>query len=111
MKNSELHELRYFFSAYFHEDWIVEFPDDRSAIFEYCTSASGQKIDQCKNDIDNLLEKYSSDQQLRVSVSALGCYVDLTGLGLGMREWLLRVRSLLCIHSCARSRRTEEGKP
>jgi hypothetical protein len=93
--------LKYFFSAYFHSDWVDiydwhgENPSFQTVVFDFKNESKGT-IDKTTQELKQFLKQELSEVELRdIVVHKLGANVYPPGRGLTYRQWLEAVLEIL----------------
>ena len=97
MTNEDFSELKDFFSAYFHQDWVLEAEDPDQVVSSYLADGwSAKELNELASQMLRFAESSSDDAALeQVLFSVLGCYytpsVDKVSAGV----WLEHIASEL----------------
>lgn len=96
MNDEVFPSLKQVLGCYFHQDWIYEFPDVMSVLAAIRDSISQERCSKACSEIRSILSSDRSDAEVTGLLHGpLGCYVELTSIGLSAKEWLALVaRSL-----------------
>jgi hypothetical protein len=83
-----------FFGAYFHQDWMLDEPDDDAVVARYVRdTASSDNVRELANAIDELVAAIPDDRALeRVVVGKLGCSYVTDNRRAWMRDVARRLR-------------------
>nr|WP_275407841.1 contact-dependent growth inhibition system immunity protein [Streptomyces coelicoflavus] len=77
--------------AYFHQDFSYLYASREEALDEYIGEADSEGRVRAAQEIGELVETVSSDQELRTATSAVGLDL-LPPRGMSLREWLESIR-------------------
>jgi hypothetical protein len=82
--------------GYFHQDWCLDDPNAEAALRRYMNDTVPGQVQDTVNEIDALLTKNLSDDQLKQMLLVdLGCYYDPTADNITHAEWLRWVQNRL----------------
>lgn len=88
--------LRRLLSAYFHEDWLEEYPDPNEGLARMVSNEPAAIVAAAREELDRLLDEGHREEYLHHYLfHGLGCYFDPAGAGVGTREWLVTVSNAL----------------
>jgi CdiI immunity protein len=86
-------------ASYFHQDWVVEFDNEEEGLQAIIDSEPKEKLIAGPKEIDALLSKGLSDQELNQFLSnELECHFNPASLGLSTEFWLKQVRAKFTVH-------------
>jgi hypothetical protein len=105
MKNDDSEVLRQFFGAYFHQDWSLDAPDADGIVQLFISHH------RCKEELSRLallIDAYASSEGDEAKLERalrtdLWCEYQPSVEGIGAREWLAHVSSLLRNAAASRS--------
>jgi len=87
-------KLRYFFAAYFHQDW-VDSDSFEDVVYDFLAEPAAT-IRQATRELEEFVGLDLSEKELEEIVyEDLGCFVHAPGLGLTCRQWLEGVLRIL----------------
>ncbi|MFD0249391.1 contact-dependent growth inhibition system immunity protein [Streptomyces sp. NPDC127113] len=89
--NERFPSLGQLLGAYFHRDFSYIYESREEALDEYVGEADPQDREQAAQEIGELLEMVSSEQELRTATTALGLDL-LPPQGMSLRKWLESIR-------------------
>jgi hypothetical protein len=95
MSKLDIEFLRDFFSAYFHEDWMMESENPIEIVEIYCSTVSFEHRIKLANGIKNYADSFDESGNEIKLFEELGCYYDPKTDGLSKKEWLLSVANIL----------------
>lgn len=87
-------ELESFFSAYFHQDWMMEH-DTTDGVVDYYRQNEAASLPATREQLARLLETAQDEEQLKQQAQALGCEYAPDADGLTWRQWLQQVQAQL----------------
>lgn len=82
------------FSAYFHQDWMLEGPDARAVLEKFIAEVEPDEIREAKEQAEALLTALN-ERQLARTVRRMGLYYLPQADGLTYRDWLVSVAETL----------------
>jgi HD superfamily phosphohydrolase YqeK len=95
-------KLKYFFSAYFHQDWKVvydwqgEKPSFQAVVHDFKNSNPKETVVKVIQELEQLLKQDLTEDDLSEILSnQLGSEIYVSGLGLTYREWLKVILTVL----------------
>lgn len=92
MRESELPALERVLSAYFHQDWNIDFADDHAVLDEIVAVFQPEQLLAAAGDIRELLAfEFNDDKLSGVLWQSVGCYFSASLVGLTTRQWLNEV--------------------
>ena len=93
----DLNELRQFFGAYFHQDWIVVASDPDEVIHLFKNDGfSHNDLINLANNVEIYATSKANDAAAEEGIfSELGCYYIPSVDGVGAKTWLFHVAKLL----------------
>ena len=83
------------FSAYFHQDWMIEGANARAVLERYIAEAETDDIRQSQQQAEALLAAGLDERRLARTVNSMGLYYLPKADGLTYREWLACVADVL----------------
>jgi hypothetical protein len=95
MTHDEGSSLEYLFSAYFHQDCLV---DDRSGddvVRRFLRKEHPQVVEEARCALRELLSSSLDEEELLATLDRLGSFYDPRPGGLSVRAWLEHVEQLL----------------
>jgi hypothetical protein len=84
--------LRHMLSAYFHQDWPLEYATWQAAVDDFL-ARSPDRASAVPREIDFVLTGRPEDDQLAVALTDLGSFVHAPSLGYTHGEWLVAVKT------------------
>lgn len=88
--------LKQFFSAYFHQDFLLDAVNPDDVIEEYKKENTIEHRTLLRKAILDYVEKITSDDELNKKLlSELGCYYRTEADGMSARSWLQKVAEQL----------------
>lgn len=94
----ETENLRHLMSAYFHQDWPLEYPNWQAAVDDF-VDRSPARAAFVPEEIGKALDHNGSEESLVATLTRLGAFIHAPSLGCTYGEWLSavqdRVRSRL----------------
>ena len=95
-------KLKYFFSAYFHQDWKYSYeslgdePVFKIAVNDFKDNNPTDTIEQAINELEQFLNKDIPENDMRdIIVHQLGANINASGFGLTYRQWGKKVLDIL----------------
>lgn len=87
--------LRDFFSAYFHEDWVLEAKDPDHVVSSYLAVGwSAKELNELASQMLRFAESISDDAALEQALfTELGCYYAPSADKVSARVWLQHIAS------------------
>ncbi len=88
--------LKSFFSANFHQDWMLDAAQPGEVVERYRASANPGEAVQLADDIKAYVAGCADDADLCGRLfQELGCYYDPRADGMGARDWMLQLAEAL----------------
>jgi hypothetical protein len=89
MRNYDLKNIKSFFGAYFHEDWVLENDDPLKMVEIYCSSTQRAEALKLAEDIFQFINE-CQDNEIPL-FELLGCYYDPSSERISKKDWLIIV--------------------
>ncbi len=92
---SDYPTLQNFFSAYFHQDWMMEHDSAEAVVDAWREGESDEYIARARDELDRLLARDYDEAALGEEVRRLGSEYDPTREGTAWRDWLTGIQRRL----------------
>ena len=92
---SDYPTLQNFFSAYFHQDWMLEHDSAEAVVDAWREGEDDEYIARARDELDRLLSRDFDDAALGAAVRGLGSEYDPTRNGTGWGDWLAGIQRRL----------------
>ncbi|AOH35323.1 contact-dependent growth inhibition system immunity protein [Luteimonas sp. JM171] len=92
---SDYPTLENFFSAYFHQDWMMEHDTADAVVDAWRKGESDEYIARARDELDRLLARDFDEEALGAAVRGMGSEYDPTRDGTGWRDWLAGIQRRL----------------
>jgi CdiI immunity protein len=99
---SDYPAISFFFEAYLHQDWRLDYPSVTGAVASYAEDSDRQTMDDAIRDLTAILETQTNEEELAEISHKLGLSDDPVAQGHSYRSWL---SSLLATMAEARAQR------
>ncbi|MGW8376912.1 contact-dependent growth inhibition system immunity protein [Streptomyces sp. ODS28] len=87
-------ELSHLLSAYFHQDFSVEYSSRREALDDYISGVSAQVRHEFVHEVHELMELVGTEQELEAAAFSLGLGV-YPPKGVSMRQWFIDMAQIV----------------
>jgi hypothetical protein len=87
--------LTQFLGAYFHQDWVDEFPSAEAAIAAFVSGAPTESVRSACDELRRAVLLTRQGKAPQRFLNELACYYDPTADGLTVPDWLEQVREKL----------------
>ncbi|HKV96050.1 MAG TPA: contact-dependent growth inhibition system immunity protein [Gammaproteobacteria bacterium] len=89
MKDKSFPALSNLLGSYFHQDWVVEFPDDERVLAAIQESEPREQIAEACSEISSIVASNRSDASVSELLHGdLGCYFEPNSRDMTSKEWL-----------------------
>ena len=91
----EYQQLRWFFGAYFHQDWASTGDPPRRVVRQYARDVSSATLQAALGELEAALLRLRDPEVLRAKADEWGLEYDPEADGMTLREWLFETRGTL----------------
>lgn len=92
---SDYPTLQNFFSAWFHQDWMLDHDSADAVVDAWRESEGDEYIARARDELDRLLARDFDEAALGAAVRGLGCEYDPTRDDTSWHDWLADIRQRL----------------
>jgi CdiI immunity protein len=95
MMKMKLDNLKYFLSAYLHQDWPDEYTSSAEALDSFCKNESAGRVSGLRADIEMLSKSNLDNEGVAATLTELGSFFEPSGEKLSSQEWLGKIAKRL----------------